>query len=314
MKKIISLLLAAGLCLSFAACAAKDASDRAEEPDPAPSLPAEPAPVSQPVPAEEPETVWTQIDGVTISLLQTSYPAGVKNLVLLLDNATDLTLGYGEDFSMQKYTDGAWRQIDFQENTIVDDVLYMVPPHSTRTMPYSTVMLTRSLDEGLYRLTGGELWMWEDQEERETFPAWHIDFRVTSDAPPAPDYALYIPIQPVLASEEQIPVQFINTTGKDGYVLDIPHLERQNDAGEWEEVPYREGIGFCGTPSTLPAGVRDWSEDISVLWDALEEGQYRLSYAVGPDFDTDQTVYGEFTVCGPELCGLPLAEDFQAEE
>ena len=46
----------------------------------------------------------------------------------------------------------------------------------------------------------------------------------------------------------------LNTTGRDGHVVDIPHLERQNQDGAWTEVPYKEGIGFWGTPSTLPAG------------------------------------------------------------
>lgn len=137
---------------------------------------------------------------------------------------------------------------------------------------------------------------------------------------PEPDYALFISDQPIPAVEgclvtDRLPVRFINNTGEDGYVLDIPHLERLSDAGEWEAVPYKEGIGFCGTPSTLPAEGRDWSEEISMLWGALEDGAYRLSYEVGATFKTEEMVYGEFTLYTPEdNHGLPLAESLQAEE
>ena len=161
------------------------------------------------------------------------------------------------------------------------------------------------------------MWVGEDRQES---PAWHIDFRVTADAQPEPDYALYISSQPIPTVEgcqvtDRLPVYFINTTGQDGYVLDIPHLERRNDAGEWEAVPYREGIGFCGTPSTLPAEGRNWAEGISMLWGTLDDGTYRLSYEVGLTFETEDTAYGEFTLYTPEGSqGLPLAADSQTEE
>lgn len=61
----------------------------------------------------------------------------------------------------------------------------------------------------------------------------------------AADYALAISDQPIPTVEgclvsDRLPVRFINNTGEDGYVLDIPHLERKNEAGEWEPVPWRE--------------------------------------------------------------------------
>lgn len=118
------------------------------------------------------------------------------------------------------------------------------------------------------------------------------------------DYELYISDEPFPAVDgciatDRLPVYFINNTGEDAYVLDIPHLEKLNEDGVWNEVPYKDGVGFCGTPSCLPAAGREWSEDVSMLWDDLEEGRYRLSYAAGPTFDTEETVSGEFTVQAP---------------
>lgn len=127
------------------------------------------------------------------------------------------------------------------------------------------------------------------------------------------DYELYISDEPIQIVDgcivmDRLPVYFINNTGEDAYVLDIPHLEKLDEDGAWNEVPYKDGIGFCGTPSTLPAQGREWSEDISMLWGSLEDGRYRLSYDVGPTFDTEETICGEFVLCTPENdAGLPLA-------
>lgn len=324
-KTMPVLLLSVLLCLALAACAAKDAPDGAKEPAPVPGQSTEPAPISRSVPAEEPEpeTVWTCPEGITLSLLQAGYPAGAEKLTLILDNASDLTLVYGEDYSIQQYVDGAWQDIDFQKDVIFNAVAYLVRPHSVRTMPYHTVMLARPLGEGLYRLAGGEMWLEEEGAEppaRENLPPWHVDFRVTADARPEPDYALYISAEPVPAVDgclvtDRLPVHFINNTGKDGQVLSIPHLERKNEAGEWEPVPWKEGVGFCGTPDPLPAEGREWSEDLLYLWGGLEDGTYRLSYEAGATFRTEDMVYGEFTLYTPEdNRGLPLAGGSQAEE
>ena len=318
MKKIFTLLLAAALALNLSACAAKDTPDGAAESGPAPT-PAEPAPISHPVSPEEPEMepVWTVREGMTLFLLQTEYPVGVEKLTLVLDHSTELELDYGLHFSVQKYRDGGWQEEDFPGTLFFADMLCTLPAQSVATMDLNVGLLGRPLDEGFYRVVGAPMWVGEDRQES---PAWHVDFRVTADAQSEPDYALYISSQPIPMAEgclvtDRLPVYFINTTGEDGYVLDIPHLEKRNDAGEWEAVPWKDGIGFCGTPSTLPAEGRKWSEELSMLWDPLGDGTYRLSYEVGAGFETEDIACGEFTLYTPENNqGLPLAENLQAEE
>lgn len=313
MKKIVVLLPAALLCLTLAACAGKPPEDAAA-PDLLPSGPvtsANPAPMSQPLPAEEPdpEAVWTAGE-ITVSLLQSAYPAGTKRLTLIFDNAGERELAYGEHFSCEKYEDGGWRNVDFLENACFNDVAYIVSPHSSGTLKPGMDLLSEPLDEGLYRITGDTMITGEDGER---LPAWQVSFRVTPDAQPEPDYALHVSSQPIPTVQGcmvtvRLPVLFINTTGEDGQVVDIPHLEKLGEDGEWENVPFRDGIGFCGTADRLPAGGRVWSEDIPALWGALEDGHYRLGYRVSPSGGTEQTIYGEFTIYTPEgNQGLPLA-------
>ena len=100
MRKILMLLLAAAMCLT--ACG-KDA--------PLPEVPVEPeappaaatpeaAPVSLPAAVEDPEPVtsWEGVPEVTLSLLQESYPVGVREITLVLDNQSEMELCYDESF------------------------------------------------------------------------------------------------------------------------------------------------------------------------------------------------------------------------
>ena len=307
MKKLLSVLLALSLGFALAACG----SGGGGQDVPAPTPEAEPQPVSAPpeVPSlancEEPDpvSVWTVAEGITISLLQDAYPVGTERFTMVFDNRTDLELNFGEAMYFQKYVDGRWQELEAREDAGWNSIAYILSPDSVRTFSAGTWYLTRPLDEGLYRIVSEEMWM----EPDETLPGCQLEFRIASAAQPEPDYPLYIPGQPV-SGVNSIPVEFLNTTGQDAYVLDIPHLERLNGEGGWEEVPYREQAGFCGTPSSLPAAGRSWSEDAVMLWGVLEPGQYRLRYEAGPTFETEGWASGEFTVKEPEICGYPLAD------
>lgn len=89
------------------------------------------------------------------------------------------------------------------------------------------------------------------------------------------------------------------------YVVDNPHLERRNKGGGWEEVPFREGDRLLWNPQHAARRGRVWEEDIAMLWSGLEDGQYRLSYRAGADFDTGDVASGEFSFYTP--AGLPPA-------
>lgn len=313
MRKILMLLLTAAMCLT--ACG-KDAPlpEVPVEPE-APPAAAEPdAPsISLPAAVEDPGPVtsWEGVPGVTLSLLQESYPVGVQKITLVLDNRSEMEFFYGEHFSCQKFVDGAWQPVEFQDKVFFRDVAWVLEADSVRTLRLDMNALEQPLEEGLYRLTGGGVHLHDTGEWSEP---WQLDFRVTAEAQPEPDYAMYISRKPVPTVDgclvtDRLPVYLINNTGKDGQVLHIPHLERRNETGGWEEIPYQDNVGFCGTPDPLPAGGAEWSEDMLYLWGALEDGRYRLSYEVGDTFDTEERAYGEFTLYTPEENhGLPLAE------
>ena len=60
------------------------------------------------------------------------------------------------------------------------DAAYTLLPHSTATFTISPWFLEKPLDEGLYRVTGGETYT--DTEH----PAWQLEFRIAAGASPEP--------------------------------------------------------------------------------------------------------------------------------
>ena len=190
MRKILMLLLTAAMCLT--ACG-KDA--------PLPEVPVEPeappaaaAPEAVPVPApatpEEPEmvTVWSGWPGVTLSLLQENYPVGVQEITLVLDNRSEMEFDYGEHFSCQKFVDGAWQPVEFQDKVFFHDIAWILEADSVRKLRLNMGCLEQPLDEGFYRLTGEIIYRADSMAELE---AWQLDFRVKAEAQPEPDYAMY---------------------------------------------------------------------------------------------------------------------------
>lgn len=310
MNQFIALLLAGLICLSASACSTEPPveGNNVRENPPVEQASPNTKPISQPVDIDtpEPETVWEVPGKAKVSLLQSEYPAGSEKMTVVFENTGAVELGYGLEFSCEKFVNGQWSKVEFADGIAFAEILCIVEPHSVRTEELNwSAALREPLTEGLYRVTGGKLSFGDEVSDR-----WHVDFLVTRDAQPEPDFALYVS-QPVSSVSEIIAVHFVNNTGEDASVLSIPHLERKDENGDWQEVPWKEGIGFCGTPDPLPVSGRDWSEDLMYLWGRLEEdGQYRLYYEVNPYSESEVNVYGEFTVCAPEICGYPTAEQF----
>ena len=272
MKPIIPIMLA--LLIALTACG----QPQALEPPAADAAPAPPA-ESEP----DPVSVCTVAEGITFSLLQSVYPPGVERLTMVMDNRSDFELCQGEYVAFQQYAGGQWQTLAYAAvDVLFHDVAWVLQPHRAGQFTIDAGLLARPLEEGLYRVSGdAQMWLnSEDPALHEPVPGWQVEFRVAAEAPPEPDYALFIHGQPV--------------SGMEG--------------GAWEDVPYREQVGFCGTPSTMPPGGRIWSEDPAALWGTLEPGLYRLRYAVGPTEKTEGEAAGPFTVGAPEVCGLPLAE------
>lgn len=299
MKPIIPVILA--LLIALTACGQPQA------PEP-PAADAAPAPPAESGP--DPVSVCTVAEGITFSLLQSVYPPGVERLTMVMDNRSDFELCQGEYVAFQQYAGGQWQTLAYAAGDVLfRDVARILQPHRAEQFTIDAGLLARPLEEGLYRVSG-DAQMWLNSEEpafHEPVPGWQVEFRVAAEAPPEPDYALFIHGQPV-SGMEPIQIVFLNSTGEQAHVLDIPHLERMTEGGAWEDVPYREQVGFCGTPSTMPPGGRIWSEDPAALWGTLEPGLYRLRYAVGPTEKTEGEAASQFTVGAPEVCGLPLAE------
>ncbi len=313
MKRYISALLTALLCLVMTACGTGGngaAQEGGTPPDPATPPAAEKAGAPE---AAQPASVWEVNGDITLSLLQDTYPTGTKNLTLLLENrGTDVML-YGQGWSFQKLEDGRWLPVETIENYGFTMEGYTLQPGQLAAFSIGTWFLAQPLEAGYYRVTGCSLRVAADGEDLSyggdyvDCPPYQLEFLVTEDAAQEPDYAVLVRPQPLPPEAEDIPLLLLNATGEDASILFIPHLERESAGGAWSEVPFAPQVGFCGMGDPLPAGATSWSEPLTALWGELEEGRYRLSYAVTDGEGAEHTASGEFTI-GWDLCGYPTAD------
>ncbi len=303
MKNLVTALLAALLCLSLIACGTTESVNTADSAEISYTAPI--VSIEETIP-DETASSWSVNNSITFSLLQNTYPVGTQKFTMVLENRGDSVLTYGEAISFEKYTGGQWKPVKTIDNYGFNSVAYLLQPHSVRTFTIDAWFVEKPLDAGLYRVTGSEVWTGETENQRATYPAWQLEFRISDSAQPEPDFSVYVSSVP-LQMAETIPVHIINTTGKDSSILLIPHLDRQTADGQWEEVPYNGQIGFCGMSDPLPAGGKDWSEPIQTLWGDLAPGGYRLSYDITGGETRTRTAGGEFLL---NLCGLPKAENF----
>lgn len=290
----LTAFLTALLCLSLIACGTADAlNSSAGSSTTAPVIPIEDAEPPQASDRDrEPVSTCVVWENITASLLQDTYPVGTQSLTLVLENRGDETLTYGEEVSFEKFVDGEWKPVSTIDSYCFNSLAYLLEPHSMGAFTISPWFLAEPLRTGLYRVTGGEMRTGSSTAPRA---AWQVEFRVTEDAQPEPDYAVFVPGQP-LQSPESIPAYVVNTTGETGSILLIPHLERQNGAGRWEEVSYAEGVGFCGTSDPLPPEGMELAEPVEYLWGQLAAGRYRLSFDITDNDPVTRTAGGEFVI------------------
>lgn len=101
------------------------------------------------------------------------------------------------------------------------------------------------------------------------------------------------------AAGEKIKYTYINNTDAAVNILSIPHLE-QKTSGGWVEVPFCDGVGFCGTPDSIAANSRslEWELDTETLYGgALVAGIYKLSLSIVDDkYDPVGAIQAEFEV------------------
>ena len=170
---LLNTILTALLCLTLFACGTADALNNSAGSVTGPVIPIEEV-------SQEPVSTWAVTKDVTFSLFQDTYPEKTEKLTMVMENRGDKPLTYGEKISFEKYVDGEWKWVETIDKYFFHDAAYTLLPHSTATFTISPWFLEKPLDEGLYRVTGGETYT--DTEH----PAWQLEFRIAAGASPDP--------------------------------------------------------------------------------------------------------------------------------
>ncbi|MCL1914716.1 MAG: hypothetical protein FWG10_12785 [Eubacteriaceae bacterium] len=138
-----------------------------------------------------PNNLWTVADGITLKLLQNSYPPNAKTMTLVLENRSDSVMFYGQGWYFERFTGGEWRRLKTTQKVFTMEG-YLLSNRDRKTLPIKTGFLP--FREGLYRVTGyhplsvapdaGNL---DHGMENVDYPPFQLEFFVSKTALPEPE-------------------------------------------------------------------------------------------------------------------------------
>jgi len=62
-----------------------------------------------------PNNTWTVAEGITLKLLQDSYPPNTNTMTLVLENRSDSIMSYGKGWYFEKFKHGKWRRLKIMQ-------------------------------------------------------------------------------------------------------------------------------------------------------------------------------------------------------
>ena len=136
---------------------------------------------------------WEVTEGITLHLLQDSYPPGTKSFTLVLENRSDNVMLYGLGWAFEKYENGEWKKVETIENISFPLIGYTLYGHSKNTLTIPTDFLKQSLSSGIYRVTGCSLRVAPDSEnlsyggKYNEYPPYQLVFTIAEGATPEPE-------------------------------------------------------------------------------------------------------------------------------
>lgn len=97
--------------------------------------------------------------GLVMEMEHACYDASVSRCVYFVRNGTDETVGFGEDYSVQRQNNGKWESLRYKENYGFSSIGYCLVPGGTMALTCWMEMFQEKLENGVYRMVkqvGGE--------------------------------------------------------------------------------------------------------------------------------------------------------------
>ena len=221
----------------------------------------------------EPNNLWTVKDGITIRLKQDRYPPGTEIMTLIFENHTDSDYVYGFSWSIEKFEDGQWRELDTGDIPISWPALgYVLNAHDTATRTIQFMPQHERLDVGFYRVSGIAY-----------SPYYQLEFVVSDSA--TPEWA--VAESPDMAELDGLLIigNVFSTGFHMGFTLhNISDVTLYYDAGfelyrdvggKWELELSQDGdVIYSLDPGITRNYGNEWSD---VLWKKGEQGYVELT-------------------------------------
>ena len=140
----------------------------------------------------DPKSIWSVTDGITLRLMQDSYPPGTSSMTMILENRSDSVMMYGEMLSFHEFKNGEWKELETIENYAFYLIAYNLSDHDRQTFQIGTWFLREPLSEGRYRVTGCSLTVYPDSESSwdntnsTEYPPYQLEFTISESATAEP--------------------------------------------------------------------------------------------------------------------------------
>jgi len=137
--------------------------------------------------------LWTVTDGITLRLLQDSYPPNTESMTLVLENRSDSVMAYGQGWSFEIFEDEEWQSLETVEEYAFTMEGYTLFDHDRKTFSIGTWLLKEPLSKGIYRVTGCSLRVAPDDQnlsysmDYTEYPPYQLEFVVSETATPEPE-------------------------------------------------------------------------------------------------------------------------------
>lgn len=205
-------------------------------------------------------------------------------------NAKGIEYGFGCEYELEhKTTDGSWETVLFSENASFIELGYLIGPDC----PYNATTVSLSDDFYAAPLLPGEYRVIKKVEDL----TYYIDFTVvdsseTAESADTNDIILskedvatdYPKGNEFTVNDEEFPVvaEYIGKDSNAEFTTDYNYsLEKKNQKGEWEKVPFRNDVAFVDIGIVFGADNKIFKQTFSLndertYKEDLTPGEYRI--------------------------------------
>lgn len=217
-------------------------------------------------------------DDIIMNTDKGTYPSGVKEITLTIENKSAKDFNYGVAFTLEQKVDEEWVLVSPKEEIFVIEIAYILEGNGNATI-VSNLSPYGELADGQYRIVKNMIEASGEEVGTTTPESYNVaaEFSIITEVAAGSSRlaAVYVSVEKDIYTSQDNVIKYTigNNTDEPKSVILVPHLEKEVD-DEWVIVEYE--ADFSGTTDTLIDKIEG---EINLEWyPTISEGVYRLSF------------------------------------